>query len=356
MAEDCPDGDYLGAYSRFFSEFVPVTRYDQLSTLVSWFKLYENEIVGEIINVTLHCLNQRHCPPSLQGYLIRQVIQEMKSTCKKQPEDLINCAESNVFKKFRKAYDSLALMEDVTVKVNVICARYLDNSRLALLPPPPSSPLPQVTAGGTKNCRRKMEDRYVVLHDLHTIFDIVHDSVANYYAVFDGHGGQDAAAYSASHLHQYLAESIYYPTDPEVALRDAFRVTDNLFLSKTHSEYSRSVTSGTTAVCTLILNKKLYVAWVGDSTAILVKRDSIIQLVNPHRLHRKDEVERIQRAGGVVMKSMGIMRVNGVFSISRAIVSCAECWWVSIADVVVVMEFRENLDVVVMEVLLRIFL
>lgn len=74
---------------------------------------------------------------------------------------------------FFVAHTSLGLMQTITVKVNVICARYLDNSRLALLPPPPSSPLPQVTAGGSKNCRRKMEDRYVILHDLHTVFDIV---------------------------------------------------------------------------------------------------------------------------------------------------------------------------------------
>lgn len=40
-------------------------------------------------------------------------------------------------------------------------------------------------------------------------------------------------------------------------------------------------------MCTLILNKRLYVAWVGDSTAMLVKRDSVVQLVSPHRLHRE---------------------------------------------------------------------
>ena len=70
------------------------------------------------------------------------------------------------------AYTSLKLMQAITGKVNEICTRYLDNSRLALLPPPPSTPLPQIAAGGSKNCRRKMEDRYVVLHDLHSIFGI----------------------------------------------------------------------------------------------------------------------------------------------------------------------------------------
>ncbi|XP_060814536.1 repetitive organellar protein-like isoform X2 [Bombus pascuorum] len=310
MAEDCPDGDYLGAYSRFFTEFVArVNPYDQLPVSVSSYNVTEAEIIGEIINVTLQYLNQTQCPASLQAHLVHQVIQEIKSMCKKQPED---CG----FKSQEKAYTSLKLMQAITSKVNEICTRYLDNSRLALLPPPPCTPLPQITAGGSKNCRRKMEDRYVVLHDLHSIFGIEDDSIANYYAVFDGHAGQDAAVYCASHLHQYLAESIYYPTDPERALRDAFLTTDRQFIEKSQTQ---KLYGGTTAVCTLILNKRLYVAWVGDSTAMLIKRDNVVQLVNPHRLHREDEVQRIRKAGGIVMQSMGTMRVNGVLGVSRAI-------------------------------------
>lgn len=151
-------------------------------------------------------------------------------------------------------------MQAITGKVNEICTRYLDNSILALLPPP-STPFPQIIAGGSKNCRRKMEDRYVVLHDLHTTFGIQvnandkhfclniyklniieawcklqGDSIANYYAVFDGHAGQDAAVYCATHLHQYLAESIYYPTDPERALRDAFITTDTQIVEKSKTQ------------------------------------------------------------------------------------------------------------------------
>lgn len=62
------------------------------------------------------------------------------------------------------------------------------------------------------------------------------DSIANYYAVFDGHAGQDAAVYCAAHLHQYLTESIYYPTDPERALRDAFLTTDRQFIEKSKTQ------------------------------------------------------------------------------------------------------------------------
>lgn len=63
-------------------------------------------------------------------------------------------------------------MQAVTGKVNEICQRYLENSRLALLPPPPSTPMPLATAFAIRNNRRKMEDRHVILHDLNTIFNI----------------------------------------------------------------------------------------------------------------------------------------------------------------------------------------
>lgn len=58
------------------------------------------------------------------------------------------------------------------------------------------------------------------------------DSIASYYAVFDGHAGYQAAVFCATHLHQYLAESRHYPTDPERALRDAFLTTDARFIDK----------------------------------------------------------------------------------------------------------------------------
>ncbi|XP_012064013.1 PREDICTED: uncharacterized protein LOC105627337 [Atta cephalotes] len=309
MAADCvADGDYLGEYSRFFAEFIArVNPDDQLPVKVSVYDVNENELVGEIISVTLQYLNRIYCPPSLQSYISRLVIQAIKSTCKKQPEV---CG----LRQQEKTYAPLKLMQAVTNEVNEICRRYLDNSRLALLPPPSSTP--QVTVGAIRNARRKMEDRHMILHDLNTMFNIQDDTIVDYYAVFDGHGGQDAAAYCATHLHQYLVESVYYPTDPERALRDAFLTTDAQFIAKSSIQ---KLNGGTTAVCALLINKKLYIAWVGDSMASLVTYGNVKQLVNPHRPTREDESERIRNMGGVVVHCMGVLRVNGFLSISRAI-------------------------------------
>lgn len=60
MATDCVvDGDYLGAYSRFFAEFVArVNPNDQLPVKVSAYDVDESELVGEIISVTLQYLNK----------------------------------------------------------------------------------------------------------------------------------------------------------------------------------------------------------------------------------------------------------------------------------------------------------
>lgn len=56
--------------------------------------------------------------------------------------------------------------------------------------------------------------------------------------MFDGHAGHDAAAYSAAHLHQFLAENKHFATNPDQALKDAFCKTDALFIEKCNVEVS----------------------------------------------------------------------------------------------------------------------
>lgn len=67
----------------------------------------------------------------------------------------------------------------------------------------------------------------------------------------------------------------------------------------------QKLNGGTTAVCALILNKKLYVAWVGDSMASLVAGDSVAQLVNPHRPARK--VSSLGSSFPIIFNRPGVM-------------------------------------------------
>ncbi|XP_007441469.1 protein phosphatase 1E [Python bivittatus] len=163
--------------------------------------------------------------------------------------------------------------------------------------------------------RRKMEDKHVCIPDFNTLFNLEDQEEQAYFAVFDGHGGVDAAIYASVHLHVNLVHQEMFQHDPAEALCKAFRVTDERFVQKAARE---SLRCGTTGVVTFIRGNMLYVAWLGDSQVMLVKRGQAVELMKPHKPDREDEKKRIEALGGCVVW-FGAWRVNGSLSVSRAI-------------------------------------
>merc|ERR1719317_1203757 len=169
----------------------------------------------------------------------------------------------------------------------------------------------------SKNTRKRMEDRHVVLHDLKAYLPsnlqskVGSEEHLSYYSVFDGHAGTDAACYAASHLHELLVASQYYPEDPVQAFTDAFLTCDKDFTMS-------SKKSGTTAVCALIRDDTIYIAWLGDSTATLVREGVTVKVMDSHKPDRPDERARVEALGGTVIH-WGAWRVNGQLAVSRAI-------------------------------------
>ncbi|CAG0896738.1 unnamed protein product [Darwinula stevensoni] len=170
---------------------------------------------------------------------------------------------------------------------------------------------PRISVASVKNTRRKMEDRFNYVPDLSALYEIQGAPPTSFYGVFDGHAGTDAATYAASLLHERIASSPHYISDLGKAIHDAFTETDAHFCEK-------KLESGTTAVICLIRGKTLYVAWLGDSQAMLVRGGKPIAVVDPHKPERKDEKLRIENLGGCVIH-YGTWRVQGHLAVSRAI-------------------------------------
>nr|XP_023415167.1 protein phosphatase 1F isoform X2 [Loxodonta africana] len=172
-----------------------------------------------------------------------------------------------------------------------------------------------VSVHAIRNTRRKMEDRHVSMPAFNQLFGLSDPVDRAYFAVFDGHGGVDAAKFAATHVHANAARQPGLTLDPAGALREAFRLTDEMFLRKAKRE---RLQSGTTGVCALIAGSTLYIAWLGDSQVILVQQGEVVKLMEPHRPERQDERERIEALGGFV-SHMDCWRVNGTLAVSRAI-------------------------------------
>lgn len=125
----------------------------------------------------------------------------------------------------------------------------------------------------------------------------------SFYAVFDGHGGTTAACYCLANFHNFLSQNYKLSKRTDEALRETFLKTDKHYAEKSVQQVVNVVnsyrflillntffynyqcfTSGSCALCAVykIKEKKLFVGWLGDSQALLVKKGRLWQIVQKH--------------------------------------------------------------------------
>ncbi|XP_002931930.1 protein phosphatase 1F [Xenopus tropicalis] len=271
------------------------------------------EAEGELTELLLKLLGSRVTPSHIAAFLTQSVVHkalqgDLSSFAKKNETQTTENNEEN-----EQLLCSESLCHYCLQCLQEVISQWLE--QLPPLPPPPHELCVSVHA--IRNTRRKMEDRHVILQDFNMLFGIKDSIPRSYFAVFDGHGGVDAANYASTYVHVNVARHEGLEQDPAQALRESFQRTDAMFLKKAKREIPR-LRSGTTGVCILLEGDRFHVAWLGDSQALLVRQGNYVTLMDPHKPERKDERERIESLGGCVA-FMGCWRVNGTLAVSRAI-------------------------------------
>ena len=96
----------------------------------------------------------------------------------------------------------------------------------------------------------------------------------------------------------------------------AFQQADKEILQKLETS---NLQGGSTALCALIRDKKLYVANAGDSKAAVIKSNQIHVITREHRASNEEEKLRVENLGGVIIVHKSRSLVQGSLAVTRSL-------------------------------------
>ncbi|KAK3736305.1 hypothetical protein QZH41_020770 [Actinostola sp. cb2023] len=178
----------------------------------------------------------------------------------------------------------------------------------------------RISAEAHQGGRRYMEDLTSTLYDRQRIGK---DIGQCYIAVYDGHGGCDAAYFARGMLWNLIKKQRgFYSQDPahvEKAIKEGFLATHQAMWKQLaqwpKTRHGLPSTSGTTAAVVIIRGRKMYVAHVGDSGVVLASQNKVTKAVHAraitsdHKPESPEEKKRIEALGGKVLARNGVHRV-----------------------------------------------
>ncbi|KAI3687076.1 hypothetical protein L1987_80767 [Smallanthus sonchifolius] len=172
--------------------------------------------------------------------------------------------------------------------------------------------------------RKSNEDEHIRIDDVsNQLGDLYRLPLpSSFYAVFDGHGGSEAASYLKEHaMRLFFIDSDLPQTsniDDDMFLQElenchckAFLLADQALSDECSiNDYCR-----TTALTALILGKHLVIANAGDCRAVLCRKGVAVQLSQDHRPSYLEEKVRVEALGGFIEDGY----LNGELAVTRAL-------------------------------------
>lgn len=151
----------------------------------------------------------------------------------------------------------------------------------------------RVGVSSMQGWRRNMEDAYSIAHSPERLC----------LGVFDGHGTSLVSQFAAEHWAAALNKT------PSMDWSRTFHELDEQLVLG-------SIVGGSTALCAVLQGLELTIAHCGDSRALLLRGEELIELTQDHKPTVDKERARIEAAGGTVSPDG---RVNGKLSCSRSL-------------------------------------
>jgi serine/threonine protein phosphatase PrpC len=205
----------------------------------------------------------------------------------------------------------------------------------------------RVGAHSEQNKRPKQEDAYCVVDKAEAqgghkgLFGRSSGgdkSACLFAAVFDGHGGETVSKVLAAELHRTVLAQEGFSEDVAAALKHGFLEFNRHLLQSCAAQLLQEQTLGksrlvrtkgdrdmdlskagsTACVATLqpgAAKRRLTVAWVGDSRAVLSRGGRAVPVSEDHKAARKDETARVRAANGHVNRNG---QVNNSLAVSRS--------------------------------------
>ena len=125
----------------------------------------------------------------------------------------------------------------------------------------------------------------------------------SYFAVFDGHGGENCSEFLKNNFLNYLIDNKNYPFDIKLALKETFeKMEEEIYNQNKGKGLNEIDKSGSCALVCVISENKIYIANIGDSRAIMSVNNGnkVKELTIDHKPNNIKEYERIIKNGGKV--------------------------------------------------------